>query len=418
MRQRRRSVLTLLVAASLGLLTLAAAGCSASAAAPAVNSPAAQALASPTLLPTLRPTATAAVFELKPSSTPPPSATPIPTLAAQPITNGEYLPSNYNPLTGLLVSEPANLERRPVAIKITNFPRHVRPQWGLSLADHVYEYYLEDLITRFIAVFYGNNAERVGPVRSGRFFDENIVRMYKSFFVFAWADDRVVLPWTDSDLRNFLVVEREDNCPPMCRIGPAYDYNTLFVDTFALKDYIAARRTDNSRQDLSGLSFGQVPPYSPRAGEQVYVRFSDFSYNRWDYDPLTNRYLRFEDALDAVQAPPAYAPLTDSLTAAPIAADNLVILLVRHEYFANTPTTEMVTMNFLGEGDAYALRDGRIYPARWQRSTAPDLLRLTDPDGRPYLLKPGNVWYEVLGESSSMIQDSVSKAWMFDFAIP
>lgn len=415
MRLRRSFIRMLLLAASLGLLTLAAAGCSASAA----TSPAQPTAGStPTLLPTLRPTATAVVFALKSSSTPPPSATPMPTLEAQRILNPDTLPAGVNPLTGQVVDDPSNLERRPVAIKITNFPRQVRPQWGLSLADHVYEYYLEDLITRFIAVFYGNNAERVGPVRSGRFFDEHIVRMYKSFFVFAWADDRVVLPWTESDLRNFLIVEREDNCPPMCRIGPAYDYNTLFVDTFALVDYIAARGTSNDRQDLSGLNFRQVAPYSPRPGEQVYVRFSDFSYNRWDYNLVENRYLRFEDTLDAVDGPPAYAPLTDSLTGAAIAADNLVILLVKHEYFANTPTTEIVTMGLIGDGTAYALRDGRLYDVRWQRPTETDLLRLTYPDGRPYLLKPGNVWYEVLGESSSMLQDSLSKAWMFDFAIP
>jgi len=413
MRLHRRFVRVLLIAASLGLLTLAAAGCSASAA-----TPVAIPTVTPTLLPTLRPTATAVVFELKPSSTPPPSPTPIPTLEIQRLLSPDNLPVGFNPLTGLIVDDPANLERRPVAIKVTNFPRHVRPQWGLSLADHVYEYYLEDMITRFIAVFYANNADRVGPVRSGRFFDEHIVRMYKSFFVFAWADDRVVLPWTESDLRNFLIVEREDNCPPMCRIGPAYDYNTLFVDTFVLQEYITNRGTSNTRQDLSGLNFGQVAPYSPQSGEQVYVRFSDFSYNRWDYDPASNRYLRFEDTLDAVDAPPAYAPLTDSLTGAAIAADNLVILLVKHEYFANTPTTEIVTMGLIGEGTAYALRDGNLYEVRWQRPTDTDLLRLTYPDGRAYLLKPGNVWYEVLGESSTMLQDSVSKAWMFDFAIP
>ena len=97
-----------------------------------------------------------------------------------------------------------------MAIKVTNFPRSVRPQYGLTLADHVYEYYLENLITRFIGVFYGNDASRVGPVRSGRFFDEHIVRMYKAIFVFAYADDRVVDPWSESDLRNFLVIERED----------------------------------------------------------------------------------------------------------------------------------------------------------------------------------------------------------------
>lgn len=406
----RARIVWILLAASLGL---AAAGCTAGA-----SVPLALPSATPTLLPTPRPTATAVVFALKPSSTPLPSATPFPTLEAQVLIDPENLPQGANPLTGLPVADLQLLERRPVAVKVTNFPRAVRPQWGLSLADHVYEYYLEDLITRFIAVFYGNNAARVGPVRSGRFFDEHIVRMYKSFFVFAWADDRVVDPWTESDLRNFLVVERGDNCPPMCRLGPAYDYNTLFVDTPALEVYLAARRTSNDRQDLSGLSFGQVSPFSPQAGEQLYVHFSDYSYNRWDYDPAVKRYLRFADTVDAVQAPPGYAPLSDSLTGEQIAADNLVVLLVRHEYFANTPTTEMVTMNLIGEGDAYALRDGRFYIARWRRETATDLLRLTYPDGRPYLLKPGNIWYEVLGETSQISQDSISRAWQFDFAIP
>src|SRR5690606_8212981 len=95
-----------------------------------------------------------------------------------------------NPLTGLPVSDPAMLGRRPIAIKIGNAPRYVRPQSGLSLADVAYEYYIEWGQTRFVAVFYSNDAERVGPVRSGRFFDEHIARMYHSFLFFKGADDR------------------------------------------------------------------------------------------------------------------------------------------------------------------------------------------------------------------------------------
>ena len=37
-----------------------------------------------------------------------------------------------NPLTGLKVDDPSKLERRPVAVKINNYPRSNRPQWGLS----------------------------------------------------------------------------------------------------------------------------------------------------------------------------------------------------------------------------------------------------------------------------------------------
>jgi hypothetical protein len=101
-------------------------------------------------------------------------------------------PFLLNPLTGQSVADPSRLDRRPIAIKISNYPRSVRPQSGLSKADLVYEYYLERGVTRFIGVFYGEDAEKAGPIRSARFFDEYIFRMYQAFFVFGNADDRVM----------------------------------------------------------------------------------------------------------------------------------------------------------------------------------------------------------------------------------
>ena len=164
------------------------------------------------------------------------------------------------------MEERARLERRPLAIKVTNFPRSVRPQWGLSRADHVYEYYLEDFMTRFVGIFYGNDAARVGPVRSGRFFDEHLIRMYKAILTFGYADDRVIDAWEASDFKNFLVIERPDNCPPLCRIGPENAYNTLFADTAQLSQYITQRGTNNERQELNGLRFDPLPLYSGKRG--------------------------------------------------------------------------------------------------------------------------------------------------------
>jgi hypothetical protein len=102
-----------------------------------------------------------------------------------------FLPG-FNPLTGLPIADPALLLRRPIAIKVTNYPRYVRPQPGLSFADVVYEYYLEEGISRFIAVYYGQDASRVGPVRSGRLFDEHVFNMYDAIFVFGYADPDVM----------------------------------------------------------------------------------------------------------------------------------------------------------------------------------------------------------------------------------
>ena len=87
------------------------------------------------------------------SSTPlPPTVTPSPQPSPTPLYPSEgygpsNFPSNVNPLTGLQVADPTLLNRRPVLVKVSNLPRYVRPQWGLSLADIVFEYYI-DLIER------------------------------------------------------------------------------------------------------------------------------------------------------------------------------------------------------------------------------------------------------------------------------
>lgn len=98
-----------------------------------------------------------------------PSVTPLP---APEYPLAGYGPSNFpadvDPLTGLKVGDPSILERRPLIIKVSNLPRGIRPQWGLSLADNVYEYYTEEGTTRFAAVFYGQDASMAWWDRSAR----------------------------------------------------------------------------------------------------------------------------------------------------------------------------------------------------------------------------------------------------------
>jgi hypothetical protein len=150
-------------------------------------------------------------------------------------------PSSLNPLTGLPPSDPALLERRPLAIKVANYPRYVRPQSGLTLADTVYEYYIEAGLTRFIAVFYGNDSEWVGPVRSGRYFDEHIQRMYHAYLVFKFADPRVETHLlSTSDVAPFLVVPSIGSCPPFALKAERdiEDYNNSYFNTVLWQDCV------------------------------------------------------------------------------------------------------------------------------------------------------------------------------------
>jgi hypothetical protein len=326
-------------------------------------------------------------------------------------------PADINPLTGLPPDDLGLLERRPIVIKVTNFPRSVRPQWGLSLADHVYEYYIADQMTRFVGVFYGKDASRVGPVRSARLFDEHLMRMYKAVFVFGWADDPVLEFLTAPDIRPFLVVERANNCPPLCRIGPRYAYNNLFADTAQIASYLQERRSNNNRQDLTGLRFEAEVPKSGHAAQSFSVRYSPVSYHRWDYDPGQGRYLRYQDSVDDFGKGAGYAPLSDSLTDAQLSAANVVILLVPHTFYLRYSKTDIIDQTFEGQGYGYAFRDGQLYPLTWSRAAKDEMLRLALPNGQPYPLKPGNTWFEVLSDLSTLEQQG-DAGWHLNFVLP
>jgi hypothetical protein len=372
----------------------------------------------PTVIPT--------VTEIPP--TPGPSASPTP--AYPPEGRGpDNFAVNVNPLTGLEVTDSGLLDRRPIVVKVENLPREHRPQWGLSLADLVYEYYTEEGTTRFAAVFYGKDAEQVGPIRSGRFFDVNVVQMYKAVFVYGSAWEKVQYRFYSSDFYMRLIMELGNrSCPAVCRYDPN-GQNLLVSNTAALKDYLVIRKVDNTRQNQAGMLFKMEVPDGGETANQVYVRYSGAIYNRWDYDPSSGRYLRFSDKQnDLNHNNEVYEQLTDRLTSKPIAADNLVSLCVPHQYFIKTAESEVIDIIMDsrvasytgcdgetypgGSGPAYIARDGKIYKGTWQRANKDAVLTLLNPDGSHFPFKPGQTWFEVLGASSKVGPD-VAGTWRF-----
>ena len=131
---------------------------------------------------TLRPTRT-------PAPLPPDSTVAAPTrgptvAAAAPSTAPTAAPTadptaELCPLTGVRDAAKPWTTRRPLLVKIDNSPL-ARPQSGITQADIVVEHYAEGGITRFDAAFWCNEAEDIGPVRSARMIDFDLVSMFQA----------------------------------------------------------------------------------------------------------------------------------------------------------------------------------------------------------------------------------------------
>ncbi len=388
-----------------------------------------QIIGSPTTSPTTQPTVNTVTPGPLPTETSTPTLTPTitetptPTQTPTPVVYGpSNFPANIDPLTGLQVSDPTVLERRPVAVKVNIVPRSSnRPPWGLSFADIVYDFYHNGGYSRFHAIFYGKNASLVGPIRSGRLLDYDLVHMYQSIFAYGSADALINQRLLNSDFANRVILEGEQSpCPPttanpLCRYEPN-TYDLLLGDTAAMSAHITSQGISNGRQNLDGMTFNPTVPAGGVNGSQLYVRYSSDNYTRWDYDPSTGKYLRFQDNVFDTGQGEEYAPLTDRLNNQQISASNVVVILARHEYFQQPPN-EIIDILLSGTGTAYAFRDGQKYQVNWNRPTINSVLSLTNPDGTPFPYKPGTTWFQVVGESTKATQETTG-AWRFNFSLP
>ncbi|MFZ5856980.1 MAG: DUF3048 domain-containing protein [Chloroflexota bacterium] len=334
---------------------------------------------------------------------------------------------DINPLTGLPPSDPALLERRPLAIKISNYPREIRPQYGLTLADQVFEYYIEWGDTRFIGVFYGTDAKKVGPVRSGRFFDEHVARMFNAFLVFNYADPREWNYLKGSDLYPYLVIPSCTGgiCPPFfvspINEVPDAEHFTHYFDTTRFNEFAKEKGVNNSRQPIRNGFFSEAIPESQTKVNRMYTYYSVRDYSYWEYDPAARKYVRYQETVtldpEAGVTEKVYTPLIDAATSQQVNTENVVYLLVSHT-FANkfNAEDEVYHINLVDEGLAYVFRDGIVIPARWMRPEKEQPLILTTLEGDPIFLRPGRTFYQVIGVTSLLQQEG--DVWNFEFQTP
>jgi hypothetical protein len=366
------------------------------------------------------PTNTVTASPLPPTETPTPTVIPSPSPTPPPADYGpDNFPADVNPLTGLPVSDPILLDRLPMAVKMQTFPRGQRPLWSISLADIVYDYYQNSGLTRLNAIFYGNDSEQVGPMRSARLFDDHIVRMYKLIFTFGGADRRILSVLLNNDYYNRLVLEGSNICPVMCRVDPD-GYNFLVTNTKELNPYVAGRGVDTSRPDINGMTFQLQPPEGGVAGESLSVRYSISSYTRWDYDPVSGKYLRFQDTQEAGnEEEEAYAPFTDRDNDQQVSSANVVIIFTPHELAFGSVygRSEIIDIKLSGSGKAVIFRDGQAYEVNWNRPIRDAPLFLTDKEGNMFPFKQGNTWFQVIG-LNSRVEQREDDSWRFENRLP
>ncbi len=342
-----------------------------------------------------------------PETAPDPSAEP--TAAHTPVPSGvgpADFPGDINPLTGEQAN-PDLLNRMPLAIKISNFPAAGRPHSGLSFADMVFEYFIGEGMTRFLAFFYGQDAEKAGPIRSGRLIDGELVRLYGGVLGMKGADGGT----TDAlfnKLPGRVFNASPAACPALCPYTTSHTYGT-FSDTAAFSEYIETRGLENTRPELDGMRFDPAPPDGLPA-DFLHIYYSWNDQIGWEYDPVLGAYLRSQDPADGTGE---LYPMPDALTGEQLAFENVVILFAYHTF--RSPTSIEIQMWYARDRRAVFLRDGLMVEGTFTAVDEDRPLQFETLDGDLYSFKPGSTWFQVVGLGSTLDPSEEPGSWYLRF---
>jgi Protein of unknown function (DUF3048) N-terminal domain/Protein of unknown function (DUF3048) C-terminal domain len=295
------------------------------------------------------------------------------------------------PLTGLPAHNGQQVSRPALAVKIDNVSQAL-PQAGLNSADVVVEELVEGGLTRLMAIFQCSKASKVGPIRSARISDADILALlHGSVFGFSGANPRDLPP----------IVSQGDAVLISQDADPQYFYRSdlhaaphnVFSSTDKIVKAGIARR-HNLKAPKPLFTYGAIDP-AAKPAHVVSMHWPAASAG-WKWSSggskggsggSTGSWLRTQDGA------------TDHLLdGSQISTTNVVVLSVKiastglHDVLGNASPLDVT----VGSNPLWVLRNGKMIRGTWHRATVASPLRLLDKKGHVIHLAPGRTWIELL----------------------
>ena len=305
------------------------------------------------------------------------------------VENYEYDKEKMSPFTGLELSPELWLKRprRVIAFKVDN-NLNARPQSGLQEADTVMEILVEGGMTRFLAFYLDRTSSYVGPIRSARPTDPNLVRPYGGILVVSGATAGLIPAIRDLGVP----VLEEVSAPTMFRIGNRKAPHNLYADTELVREYID-KKGFLFNQDVNPLyNFGNDQSnWTPGAG-RVTIKYSDFTTVIWKLDK--DQYSRF--IVDG------YSPEEDAVAHNFITRDGYTDILkaptvvVIQGPLYNDEVTTLPSVLTVGVGPVTIFSGGRYIEGTWRRNDITDPFEFLDDNQDQIEVPPSKQWIHIL----------------------
>lgn len=307
------------------------------------------------------------------------STTSTTTTTTLPTTTTTLKPPSVAPLTGL--PYPARLlkNRSALTIKIDNTPEAM-PQYGIEDADVVYEEVVEGGITRLAAIFNSKLPTVVGPVRSVRRTDREIVFPIGGIFVCSGGAQYALASIATAPVKFY---DEANSGPDMFRDPNRYAPHNLFANAVLLM------KKDGLPRPPPPLFTYSTSPTAPGPKVKSFVVGFEAGYAvTYTWDAKTRSWDR-----SIFGAPDVTA------NGVLISPQNVIVMYVN--YVGGVGVIDSYAQ-LVGSGPVDVFTDGTLQRGTWSRSNLYHRDVYKDAAGKVITLTPGQTWVELLSNTEQV----------------
>jgi hypothetical protein len=283
-----------------------------------------------------------------------------------------------------------------LAVKIDD-TNAAHPQIGLEDAEIVYIEQVEGGLTRLAAIFSTVIPQRVGPVRSARISDIDILSQFgRVAFAYSGAQRKLLPVIAAANLQD-LGAQRQS--PTIYTTDPNRNQPYAMV---LRADLLMQKISDNDLQVDSAKSVGFVFGELQEGGtltQKVDVRWPAAAYSAEWSDTESRWLLSHNNNLNFAESGVVLGPTTFVIQIVKISPSEY-----GDKFGGVTPLSETI-----GTGKAYVLRNGERFVTTWSRPTANSGTTYSFSDGTVMNFDPGQVWVALTDREPEFTSRAIEK---------
>lgn len=310
--------------------------------------------------------------------------------------------------------------RRPMGVAIEN-SKDARPQSSLTSADVIYEAVAEGGITRFLGIYYCQDAPFIGPIRSARVHFMKVLREYGDYPLYAHVGGANCDAESGSGCANgakadSLGLIRKlgwDGYNDLNQFGVPFPYywrdyerlpnvateHTVYSSTSKLWDYAKIKRK-LTNVDEEGISWDKTftswkfqddaKDVDKGTTSKIELGFwNSFASEMgviWSYDAKANAYKRVNGG----------APHNDKNTGKQITSKNVIVVFAKESPANDGYDGGHILYQLSGTGDALIFQNGKAFKATWDKEDEETRMKFFDEKDKELSMVRGQVFIEIL----------------------